>query len=481
MGKTIDEYIRGGKRLRQLLLEQEGFMKYVVEHIDEDGLTLFAQYQEQVVADYRKANMWNPDLQLLPGDELRLKALGPDNHLMPEFRCRKALEQLFVDLPGDTALPDDAADILRGYYDGYMAYAWREYFELRNPEHATDLGFYKIFMEQFSWPEGLACRSMELTLKEHHGNGWTENDQYDYYRIAEYYFFYLDMSFRQGNRAFDRLRRGLKGWLEGKSDEECRELAIDMLEKARWFSQRIYNDKAVCSLPLEDKQWLRKMARGLGKKPGIAGTYFSEFVFLLQEVGRIWAARLLKEHRIDIHTLEQESYSFLMPYDAGKDGYDYRYYVDHYYTNDSPNTCCVNNDCRAKELLYALYGKKNEVELEEQTDKKNSLNPYGDNRGGHNSVNGLPNTTPYDTLMWTDWAKTCFKKAAEMGWMKKEKSKYIWIGITKKPNGKPNMSELAYFLGKVYGYKFENGNNYGLELPACLNEYFGFNKKVRIH
>jgi hypothetical protein len=40
------------------------------------------------------------------------------------------------------------------------------------------------------------------------------------------------------------------------------------------------------------------------------------------------------------------------------------------------------------------------------------------------------------------------------------------------------MSELAYFLGKVYGFVFKDGNNIGAKLPANeLNEYFGFNKK----
>ena len=40
------------------------------------------------------------------------------------------------------------------------------------------------------------------------------------------------------------------------------------------------------------------------------------------------------------------------------------------------------------------------------------------------------------------------------------------------------MSELAYFLGKIYGYEFKDGNNCGAKLPSCLNRYFGFNKKV---
>ena len=402
MKQNLPNIIRENKELQQTLLEQEGgFMKYLVEHLDSDGFTLYRRYQDYVLNEYLNANTWNPDVQLLPEEELRTKALGPDSHLTKELRLRWDLEQLLADV-----LDEETAETVKNFYDGYMAYAWREFFELRNPEHATDLGLYKTLMEQYSWPDGLACRCMELTLKEHHNTGWTENDKYDYYRIAEYYYFYFGDSTRQGKRAFDRLRRGVKEWLEGKSDEESRELAVDMLKKVKWFSQRVYNDEAVCSLngvrfPLEDKQWLRDMARSLGEKPGIMGSYFSEFVFLLQEVGRIWAARLLKEHRIDLHTLEKEAYSFIQPYKARNDGYDYRYYVDHYYTNDSPNTCCVNSDSKAKELLYLCYGRKIEAEYEECYEKAThkdspsggpSKNEFKDDR--IKPKPGLPQTVP---------------------------------------------------------------------------------------
>lgn len=401
MNQNLPDIIRGNEDLRQALLEQDGFMKYVAEHIDdgEDGLTIYARYQEHVYADYRKENSWNPDAQLKSGEELRLEALGPTNHLTKELFLRWDLEQILADNH------EEAAETVKNFYDGYLAYAWREFFELRNPEHATDLGLYITLMEQFSEPYGLARRCMELTLKEHHSIGWTEDDKYDYYRIAEYYYFYFDASTRQGKRAFDRLRRGVKEWLEGKSDEESRELAVDMLKKVKWFSQHIYNDEAVCFLngvpfPLEDKRWLRDMARSLDKKPDIMGPYFSEFVFLLQEVGRIWAARLLKEHRIDLHTLEKEACSFMQPYEAGNDGYDYHYYVDHYYNSDNPNTCCVNSNSKAKELLYLRYGKKIEViseEYDEKVTKKDSLsNEYNINRNSKRKKfkQGVPSTVP---------------------------------------------------------------------------------------
>lgn len=450
MNQNLPDIIRENEDLRQALLEQDGFMKYVAEHIDdgEDGLTIYARYQEHVYAVYRKENSWNPDAQLMSGEELWLVALGADNHLMKEFRSLKALERSL------SGLPEEVADTVRGFYDGYMAYAWREYFERRNPEHCTDAGLYKVLMEQYLWPNGLAHRCMDIVLKEHHGKGLSEKDQYDYYRIAEYHYFYFDESGRQGKLAFNRLRRGVKEWLDGKDDEECRELAIDMLTKVRNFSQHIYNDEAVCSsngvpFPLEDKRWLRQMAWDLGKKDTKACFYFCEFVQILAEIGHIWAARLLRKHNIDMHKLEEETYSFILPYTPKEDGYDYCYYVDHHYNTDNSKTCCVNNQREAKDLLYKSFSKESDP-----------------GKQG-------------DVLMWTTYAKTCFNKAVEEGWMKIEDGKYIWLGVTKISEGKPSMSELAYFLGKVYGFVFENGNNSGSKLPAKeLNEYFGFNKSV---
>lgn len=362
MKQNLPDYIRENENLRQALLAQEGFMKYVAEYVlngGDDGLSLYAQYQEHIYADYRKANNWNGDAQIMSEDEFRLEALGASNHLVKEFGCRMALERSISDLPN---LPEDAAKAATEYYDAYLAYAWRGFFERRNPDHATDIGFYRIFMEQFQHPNGLVYRCMKLALKNHHGEAWTNDDYYDFYRIAEYYYFYFDIKRRTGRLSFDRLRRGVKEWLEGKDDIECRELAIDMLEKVKFFSQHIYNDEAVCGsnstpFPIEDKRWLRGFVEDFGQKSDTdVIRLFREFLFLLQEVCRIWAARLLRHHNIDLHELEKTCYSFLRPYKPRKDdSYDYLYYVDHYYIEDNPNTCCVKNRVNAKELLYALH------------------------------------------------------------------------------------------------------------------------------
>ena len=48
--------------------------------------------------------------------------------------------------------------------------------------------------------------------------------------------------------------------------------------------------------------------------------------------------------------------------------------------------------------------------------------------------------------------------------------KYRWLGTGKKPNN----SELAYFLGKVYKYKYSINGNKGENFPEeSLNQLFG--------
>lgn len=494
MKKAIDDYIRENEDFRQALLKQEGFIKYMTDYIingGDDGLSLYAKYQDYVFDNYCKANRWNPDTLLLSMDELRLKALNPGNHLKKEFGYRKALERLLSELD-----EEEAAETIRGLYDGYMAYAWRTDFERHNPQHTTDMGFYQNFMEQFRHPNGLVYCCMELAIKEHHGKGWTETDQYDFYQIAEYHYFYFDLCGPHGNRAFGRLRRGVKEWLEGKDDEECRELAKDMLEKVRFFSHHIYNDEAVCysngsPFPIGDKKWLRGLVENSGKNSVTeVMQIFRDFLFLLQEVCRIWAARLLRYHKTDLHEFEKRVYSFLRPYSPNiqrrfrryKDDFDYFHYLDHYYIEDTPNDCCFSNEDEVRKRIYNLYNIQ-EDDLSENTDevaewsdqeKENTNQSKDERREGDGR---LPRVV--GGLMWTARAKQCFRKAVEKRWMTFENGKYSWCGVKPKPSGKPNKSELAYFLSKVYGFEYKDGNNCGAKLPAAeLNNYFGFNKSV---
>ena len=67
-------------------------------------------------------------------------------------------------------------------------------------------------------------------------------------------------------------------------------------------------------------------------------------------------------------------------------------------------------------------------------------------------------------------AKTYFQKAIEKGWIAKEGNKLTWQGI----GGKAHLSQLAYFCGRVYDYKYSVNGNTGTEFPTNeLEELFG--------
>ena len=71
----------------------------------------------------------------------------------------------------------------------------------------------------------------------------------------------------------------------------------------------------------------------------------------------------------------------------------------------------------------------------------------------------------------TPKAREAFAKALESKYMEAtDDGRYRWIGTSKKPN----ISELAYFLGKVYNYKHTTYGNDGEAFPEeSLNKLFG--------
>ena len=86
-----------------------------------------------------------------------------------------------------------------------------------------------------------------------------------------------------------------------------------------------------------------------------------------------------------------------------------------------------------------------------------------DNKAGGN--NGLPKELD------TPRARTYFAKAIEQQYMElTEDGRYRWLGTGKKPC----TAELAYFLGKVYNYKYTITGNAGENFPEeSLNRLFG--------
>ena len=89
-----------------------------------------------------------------------------------------------------------------------------------------------------------------------------------------------------------------------------------------------------------------------------------------------------------------------------------------------------------------------------------------DNKAGGN--NGLPKELD------TPRARTYFAKAVRLGYMElTEDGRYRWLGTGRKPC----TAELAYFLGRVYNYKYTITGNAGENFPEeSLNNLFGVSR-----
>lgn len=77
---------------------------------------------------------------------------------------------------------------------------------------------------------------------------------------------------------------------------------------------------------------------------------------------------------------------------------------------------------------------------------------------------------PLSGSLDTKRAWSYFEKAVSKGWIAKEGNKLMWLGI----GGKAHLSQLAYFCGKVFGYRHSVNGNTGTEFPKNeLEELFG--------
>lgn len=82
-------------------------------------------------------------------------------------------------------------------------------------------------------------------------------------------------------------------------------------------------------------------------------------------------------------------------------------------------------------------------------------------------------TLPIPKGLDTIRAKAYFQKAIEKGYMKVENGKFSWIGV----GLTGNKSQLAYFCGLVYGYKYSIKGNDGIAFPEKeLNGLFGVSR-----
>jgi len=404
MKQTLPDYFKQNKEFQLALLNLNGsFIRYFVEHSEDEDVngTWYQRYQEYVFSNYRKTNSIDPDVMLLSLDDQRKKALG-GKHMREEFRQRKELEKILSLMPKEAA---ETVQKVQHLADGYLAFAFHQHIERCNPNHATDVGFYRSVIEQYTFPDGLFYRCMNIVLKEHHGHGLTEDDQYDAYRILEYRHFYL-----RNDDCYARLRRAVKEIFSKRDVEPQREIDY-LLKGVRNFAQHVHTDlyvEAVRSLAKgmkdsearmemmqradqreNDGRWLRQQTEKLRLEPDTMLFCFAWFVDVLKHISHIWAARLLRYHKIDMHKIEVENDCVLNPnYCPGADGFDHYYYVDQYYKGDTPVECCISDVEQAKELLKRLpkedtEDSNNEITEEDMQKSKEEIKKFTDNINKH--------------------------------------------------------------------------------------------------
>ena len=476
MEQNLSDYIKKNANLRQHLLKQDGgIMKFWSEHPNSDGLeALRSDYRNLCANEFREANKWS-----MSEDDLKWGALA-DDHIKKELVYMEALKNDLSSFP-------EVVEQVISFIEDYMDYAFRESHRNLYSDSIPPLVFYDQVISSYNLEFGMAGLCLWLVLKEHRGTAKEKKDEYD---------LWTEFNIRQYARIYYigsvKLRQAIKEIIDKntkcKTPEECRricqKLAIDTMKRLECFALRVngdydrvifYEDKEKkrpvvwsanklaeilnvderrirrdnVEITKEEMEWLRVGMMYCNTSPGTTNANgltnlqdsFRRFYHVLMDIGHFWAAQLLR-HGIDMQEMEKENHTILI-----HQYYRlcYSYYVDRL-PNDHRGDCCVYDEEEAKELLNMI---------------KHGNNPAKEK-----------------VLMWTDRAKLCFQKAVTRKWMIFENGKYSWCGVKPKPSGKPSKSELAYFLGKVYGYKFENGNNVGARLPASeLNDYFGFGKK----
>lgn len=522
MKQNLSDIIRGNKELQKILQKQEGgIMKFWAEHLDVRGPELFRSYQDQCDAEFFENHEWDLGMTL-PRDEMRCKALG-SNHIESELGYLTDLK---------TALSDmrpELSSLVISYAEKYLTYAYNEKRKRNFPNGMTPQDLYEEVMGLYR-SGGLANDCMKILLIEHDSPGIIEETPW--YRNT---MFNIRMkSSVLGNwRVEPDLRQAVAKMLDGKTTEECRYLAIKMMKEVKGFSQMLYSKKpmAVTYLGFDideikvDKEWLRDVAKHAGlnehnKQKKSARYYFSDLVFLLMQIGRIWAAQLLANHGVDMHDLEVETDCILKPAEKG----DYDYYVDKLIGDSSLTQRFVVDEDHARKLLSKIKpvesieeetqkkGKKQDTDAHKKqadtTAPKDSVLPSGSdevssqlpppsiteqwepkcnvagqqetsspkdeqNKKAEDNPKDYPNSKPLPIpkgRLNTPDAQRYFRKAIEAGYMKCENGIFEWIGVTGIENKKK--SQLAYFCGKVYGYQWgvldeKSGvkGNIGTELP----------------
>jgi hypothetical protein len=312
----LPEFIRENETLRQTLLQSGGIVKFLAEHIDDPyddaAPLLFVQYQNYVAENYRREIRWNPNRQNWSIEDLRQRALNVRNHLLEEYQCRRVLLRnlrMHMDVPLTARNMVDELELK------YLEYAWKEDLRRQRPDIDTNLGTYKYVMQQFQYclpmeDNGLACRSIDIALKMHHGYELTDTEMFESFIMELFHKYFF------GPTIEERLKRGIKDLLHGKNAKACRGEAMSMLKSVQWFSRHIYNDAAekvlTDSFTIEDKRWLRNLLEHYDRdRFSEEELIFFYFGMLLADVGRLWHRMLRRYADIDLSELEKEANSFV--------------------------------------------------------------------------------------------------------------------------------------------------------------------------
>ena len=328
-------------------------MKYWAEHLDANGTAeLFTDYQNHCVDLFFEKNKWDMR-KVWSGDEMRRAALGEMEHLWREVQYQRLLMSQL------TEIPQEATEMVEQFMELFLKYAYKQNRLRWYPNGMSDTDIYREVIGMYS-TTGLAYRCMELVLREHHAKDKLEKSENDLWTE----FLIHQWGDQLTLALFGRMRQAVADMLIGKTDEQCRQKAIDTMERLRGFSQMIYTDEVVQHLRdianaaksqslrdnymmmaeqrERDGEWLRDVAEravldeySKKVKTHSMRYYFSDFVNILKDVGKIWAAQL-KVRGIDMKDLEKVVCCILNPADG------HHYYVDKYYTDDLPGGYCIS-------------------------------------------------------------------------------------------------------------------------------------------
>ena len=379
MKMKLENYIREDKGFRQVLINQKaGILKYWAEHPDSDFDTdLFDSYENEIVKTYLQSNNQNRTIRSLPVDKIKEKSLDWYHQSKgSELRLLVAMKSELI------ARSEDLYEQVFNYIEIYMTDAYKENRRRKYPEGIPPQDFYKEVIEKYG-PFGLSLDCLEKVLQEYRGKAvhitvkhfflanivhsgespeWEEvnNLQIDFDIRMFIDSYHADGGYRKLRQAVkEMINNSTKNLTEEESRTVCRNMAKDEIWKVNQFTRWVNNEtypmketeegKLIPLISPEERHWLHNIM--YENSPAATGAqrlttmdrYFCSFIFILENIGKIWAAQLLV-HGIDMKELEKETGVILSRNPA------FLYYVDRF-VDDQRGDCCVYDYAEAKNLL----------------------------------------------------------------------------------------------------------------------------------